>query len=100
MSRLTLIIHLEPSSTNSVALLVEKTFNLTNQNNVTALVISSIAPTLYWFKLREFGFPIPKHVWLYGTKLTNFPYREVALGRDFRQFVVILGFQHSLLLVL
>ena len=78
------------------ALVIQQAPDLSNDQDVLALIIATIAASLYRFELRELLFPIPEYVRLNSTKIADFTYREIALTRYWRKFVVIPRFQHML----
>jgi hypothetical protein len=79
-------------------LVIEETSDLANNQNILTLIIASITSALHRFQLWELLLPIPKYMRLDRTKVADFTYREIALTRYWRKFVVIPRFQHMLLL--
>ena len=51
--------HLLTCATDGVALLVEETLDLANEDHVLALVVATITPSFNGFQLWKFRFPIP-----------------------------------------
>jgi hypothetical protein len=88
-----------PCSADRESFVVEKASDLTNDQDVLTLIVTSVAAPLYGFELRELLLPISQDVWLDATQFADLADREVALSRDRRQVVVIPGFQHMLPLV-
>jgi hypothetical protein len=83
-------------TTDRKAFVIEEATNLTDDQNVLTLIVTTVAPSLYRFKLWELLLPIPKYVRLDRTKIANLTYGEIALTRYWRKFVVIPRFQHML----
>ena len=89
-----------PSTADCIALLIKQAFDLPNQNDVLSLIVSSVASPLDRLELGEFRLPVAQHMGLDRTELANLTDGEIALRRNWREFVVILRFQHTLLLLL
>ncbi len=79
--------------------LIEKASDLPNDEHILTLIVAPIAAPFDRFELREFLLPISEDVRLYSAQIAHFANREIALTWDRREFVVIPGFQHRLLLV-
>jgi len=77
-------------------LLIKQASNLTNDQNVLALVVAAVAAPLHGLQLREFLFPIAQHVGFDAAQVADFTDREIALSRDRWQFVIVAWFQHTL----
>ena len=81
-------------------MLIKQAFDLPNQNDVLSLIVSSVASPLDRLELGEFRLPVAQHMGLDRTELANLTDGEIALRGNWREFVVILRFQHTLLLLL
>ena len=68
-------------ATNSKTIIIQEATNLTDNQNVLTLVITTIATPFYRFQLWELLLPIPEYVRLYGAQITYLTYREVTLSR-------------------
>ena len=55
------------SAANRKALVIEEASDLTDNQNVLALIITTVAASLYRFQLWELLLPIPKYVRFHGT---------------------------------
>src|SRR6266850_1174115 len=67
------------------SLLVEKIADATDQQDFVVLVIAPIATALDRLQLREFLFPIAKHMRLHRAQLAHLANREIPLGGDWGQ---------------
>jgi hypothetical protein len=63
---------------------IQETPDLANDQNVLALIIAAVAPTLYRLQLWELLLPIPEYVRLDRTKITYFTNRKVTFPRNWR----------------
>ena len=85
-------------ATDGVALVIEQAPNLANGNNIRPLIIPAVAPAFYRRQLGKLLFPIAKYVRFYRAQLRHLTDGEIALPRNRGKFVVMTGFQHTLLL--
>jgi hypothetical protein len=79
-------------------LFIQKAADLANNQDVLALIVAAVTTTFNRFELGKFLFPITQHVRFDTAQITNLAYREIAFPRNRREYVVISGFQHMLLL--
>src|SRR5438477_8892989 len=61
-------------------LFVEQVPNAPDQQHFVVLIVTAVAATLDRFQLREFLFPITKHVRLDRTELAHLANREITFG--------------------
>ena len=73
-----------PSAADREPIIVEKTANLSDDQYVLTLIITTIAAPLYGLELRKLLLPVAQHVRLDETKLTDFTNGKVALAWDSR----------------
>ena len=85
-------------TTDSVPLIIEQASDLTNGDNVSSLIVPAIAPALDRRQLGKLLLPITQDVRLYSTQVSDLSNGEVPLPRNRGEFVVMTGFQHTLLL--
>jgi hypothetical protein len=71
-------------TTDCETFIVQKTSDLSNDQNVLTLVIASIAPTFNRLQLWELLLPIPEYVRLDRTEIAYLTNREVSLSRNWR----------------
>ena len=64
------------------AMLVEEASDLTDENDVLALVIAAITAPLEGFETGKLLFPVSQHVRLDAAEVTHFTDREVAFARN------------------
>jgi len=71
-------------STDRKTFVIQETPDLANDQNVLALVIAAVAPTLYRLQLWELLLPIPEYVRLDRTEIAYFTNRKVTFPRNWR----------------
>ena len=76
--------HLLPCTADGIAVFIKEVPNLTNQHDITALIIAAIAPAFDGAQLWKFLLPIAQNVWFYGTQLTHFTNGEITFAWDYR----------------
>src|SRR5690606_32157977 len=81
-------------ATDGVALLVQQAADLADHEHVVPLVVAAVAAALHRLQGGEFRLPVAQHVRLHVAELADFTDREVALGRDRREFAVAAGIKH------
>jgi hypothetical protein len=69
---------------NGKSIVVQETANLTNDQNILALIIAAVTAPFYRLQLRKLLFPVAQYMWLHGTQVTDFTYGEIALSWDWR----------------
>jgi len=73
-----------PRTADRESFVIQETPDLSNDQDVLALVIAAVAPSLYRLELWELLLPIPEYVRLDRTKVAHLTNREVTLPRNWR----------------
>src|SRR5690606_5432578 len=79
-------------------LFIQQLTNATDQQNFMMLVISAVTASLDRFKLCELLLPITQDVRFHTTKLAHLSNREITLGGNRRQLIVMSVLRHMPLL--
>ena len=59
--------------------IIEQAADMANQHDLMRLIVTPIAPSLDWFELGKFLFPITQHMWFDRTELAHLTNSEVPL---------------------
>jgi len=73
-----------PRTADCETLVIEQAPDLTNDQDILALIVATVAPTFHRLELRKLLLPISEYVRFDRTQVAHFTNREVALTRYWR----------------
>ena len=73
-----------PRATDGKTLVIEKAPNLSDDQDVLALIITPVATPFDRLQLRELLFPVTQYVRLHRTQITHLSDSEIAFSWDWR----------------